>query len=466
MALSLTYDTVLSRVRLSATGLIAGTDTALVERSVDQITWTVVRGGQAVPVIAGAAALDDYEFAADVANFYRVSAVDADPITYVGAGSAASGNNSSLGPALPAGLVDGDLLLCPASIRNSGAGTVNTPPGWTALATSGNVTLLGRRYVAGDGGPLVTFTGGVANADTIAQIAAWRNAELVPIVTNPQLNGSAQNIAYPAVTITGDGRLVLVVGWKADDWTSVAALAGMAEVGETVSTAGDDAGLVWDYQIQTTATNIGAGSLTVTGGAAAISRGLVAVHARAAYRTRQTASITPSLAGRVWLKCVGKPFLNRAVTVMDFSTVERAARTGLFDVVGRSVPIAVSDLRGPRRWSLQILAQTLTEASNLDQLLASGEPLFIHVPANVAVPGGYVTVGDISQERLARLSVRRAFVLPCTEVAAPGPDIVGTTVTWQTVLNAYGTWAAVLAAHPTWADLLELIGSPSDVIVS
>jgi hypothetical protein len=250
----LSYDPVLSRVRLHITGIPGPTTTVRFERSTDQVRWVTVRGGDAVPVIAGEASLDDYEFAADVANYYRVG-----------------------------------------------------------------VTL---------------FTG----------------------------------------------------------------------------------------------------------------------------------SITPVLDG-VWIKSIARPFLNRKVTVVDFSDIQRASRAGVFNVIGRSDPVAVNDLRGSRQWTLDVLTHTLAEASDFDLVLASGDPLFVHVPADCPVPGGYVTVGDTTESRTARRSVRRIFSLPCTQVAAPGPDVVGATVNWQTVLTAYPTWADVLAAHPTWSSLLELIGSPADVVV-
>lgn len=178
----------------------------------------------------------------------------------------------------------------------------------------------------------------------------------------------------------------------------------------------------------------------------------------------EVASITPTLGG-VWLKSVARPFLNRRVVVQDYGDVERPARAGVFDVIGRSSPVAVSDVRGSRRWNLTVLTSTPPSAGDIDMLLASGDPLFIHVPAGCDVPGGYVSVGDTVQRRPARRSVRRLFELPCVEVAAPGPDVVGATSNWQTVLNTYGTWADLLAAHPTWADLLELIGDPTDVVV-
>lgn len=167
----------------------------------------------------------------------------------------------------------------------------------------------------------------------------------------------------------------------------------------------------------------------------------------------------------VWVKVVARPFLNRIVTVLDFSDVQRSARAGVFDVVGRSFPVAVSDVRGSKRFELEVLTETAVEARDFDLLLASGDPVLVHVPSASLVPDGYFTVGDSAERKFDRTaSPRRVFACGLTAVAAPGPDVFGSAGTWQTVLNTYTTWQDVLNAHTTWNSVLELIGSPTDVI--
>jgi hypothetical protein len=177
-----------------------------------------------------------------------------------------------------------------------------------------------------------------------------------------------------------------------------------------------------------------------------------------------TDSITQDL-DQVWIKLVARPFLNRAVTVADFGPVERPARAGVFPVIGRSFPVSVADVRSSRRYVLQVLTESPSEAGDIDLLLATGDPVFVHVPSTSAVPSGYYAAGDTSEARTGRISDRRMFEIPLTAIAAPGPDVVGASITWQGVINAYADWTAVIAAHTDWQDLLELIGSPTDVIV-
>lgn len=474
MTVTLTYDDTLARVRIDATSLAAA-DVALVERSTDQVRWTTVRGGEAWAVTAGAFALPlyDYEFSPDLVNYYRVRGVSTAAITFVNAGSASTGSSGSRTPGAPASIVAGDLLLCLASTRNSGTGTVNTPTDWTQVLASGNVALLGKVYDGVEAMPTITFTGGAANEDTLARIAAFRNAGLPAVTSLAQLNGSAQNVAYPALTIPDDDLLVVVAGWKQDDFTSVATLSGMTEIAETSSTAGNDASQVWDYVIQTTAANIGASSFVVTGGASAISRGLVVAFAHADYLNQQAASITPTLGtdcgdSAIWLKSIARPFLNQRVTVINRNEVRmsRGARVGVFPVVGRTMPVAVSDIRTSREWTMYVQTYTQTEADNLDLILASGDTLLVQVPGEcTSVPAGYVAVGDVDTVNHPLRPLRKTWTLPMTEVATPGPDVVGAQSTWQSVVNTYATWADVLLDKATWADLLELVGSPSDVIV-
>lgn len=198
-------------------------------------------------------------------------------ITQVGAGAVATGNNASLTPAVHASTAAGDLVVILASIRNSGAGTVNTPTGWSALLTFGNVTLLGRFWVAGDVAPLVTFAGGVANADTLAHAATFRNVSREALgVSATLLNGSGQDVAYPALVVPKDRHVALVAAWKQSIMTAATTPAGFTALGVASSAAGDDAAQSWYYQIQTTATNVSnAFPVFITGGVAAISRGIV-----------------------------------------------------------------------------------------------------------------------------------------------------------------------------------------------
>lgn len=73
MALTATYDGVLSRIQLAATLLGASATYAVFDRTTDGgITYTTVRGGTSVVVSSQNASLNDYEWDAGVATTYRV----------------------------------------------------------------------------------------------------------------------------------------------------------------------------------------------------------------------------------------------------------------------------------------------------------------------------------------------------------------------------------------------------------
>ncbi|PSK96704.1 hypothetical protein CLV30_12586, partial [Haloactinopolyspora alba] len=81
MPLTVEYLPDLARVRLTA-DTIPGS-AALVERSIDELHWTQVRGGAPVTMDANAFQLDDYEFTPGVQNHYRVTPVT-DPVVNLG----------------------------------------------------------------------------------------------------------------------------------------------------------------------------------------------------------------------------------------------------------------------------------------------------------------------------------------------------------------------------------------------
>jgi hypothetical protein len=168
----------------------------------------------------------------------------------------------------------------------------------------------------------------------------------------------------------------------------------------------------------------------------------------------------------VWLKVPAAPFLNAPVTVVDRSDITRRSRSGLFDVVGRTMPVMVGDVASSLAYTLQLLTETPAEERDLDYLFASGEVVFLQLPSTVEhFPGGYFTAGDVSREPTLRLSPRRVWTVPLTEVAIPGPAVVGSAYTIASMLAEYATISAVIADNATIADLLERTGIPSDVIV-
>jgi hypothetical protein len=458
MTLTATYASDLSRVRLAIASAPAAADYALIERSLDQITWTTVRGGDTVPLTLGAAQVDDYEFAPGQQNYYRASYVDSGPITYVGVGTPATGVNASVLPDDPAGVLTGDLLLVLASIRNSGVGTVNAPAGWTKVIDAGNVAILGKRAAAdGEGIPQITFSGGVASADTMAQGIAVRNAELIPASFNTQLNASAQNVAYPALTVPGPKHLIVLAGWKQDDWTS--ASSPVTEISEVVSTAGDDAAMTWGYLVETTAINVAPFMFTITGGATAISRGITAAFRPADYITRETTSITPTI-NQVWIKAPTAPYLNTALSEpVGLLSIVRKARVGLYDVVGRDVQISVTDRRAGKAYTLGALVEDPVEKERIDLILDFGQVVLFQFPPGIRLDDMYVSIGDSTYD-----DESSTYTLPVTQVAAPTSTVYPATVTWQNVVSTYPTWADLIAAKSTWADVLDIVGSPTDII--
>ncbi len=429
MAITLTYDATLARVRIDVDGLDPAA-AVLVERSTDQVRWTTVRGASAAAVTGGALAVpvDDYEFAPDIENFYRVRALladgteigpvlDANPFFEGGVGNWTGGN--------------GGTLASSGTQHHQGSLAARlTPNGSTA-----NTNMLADEAAVTVG---VTYAGAAWLWSTAA--FTWRVGLSWYDSSHTFLSSNLLNIAMAAGTWTNFS-------------TSAAAPAGAAFVRLTVQANGTPAASNILYVDQAT--------LNAAGTSAWF-----------------TGSITPDLGGQVWLKSVARPFLNRPIVVQDFSDITRPSRGATFAVVGRADPIAVTEVRGSKQWTLTVpipvsnvttltteateSATTLTDDA-LDAILAAGDIMLVQVPAGSQVPGGYVLIGDVTRSRKFVHPRYIWWQLPCAEVAAPGPDVVGATSTWQTVLDTYATWGDLLADNATWGDLLELIGSPVEV---
>jgi hypothetical protein len=128
----------------------------------------------------------------------------------------------------------------------------------------------------------VTISGGAAGDTSYAIITGWSGLSLekaggtkaTPAHAS-QSNGSATDMAYPALAVKRDFGLVLYYGIRAGSATSVATIAGATELVDTALAAGSTMHVAADYVVQTTATDIPAGSFTVTtAGGAQVSRAI------------------------------------------------------------------------------------------------------------------------------------------------------------------------------------------------
>lgn len=177
-----------------------------------------------------------------------------------------------------------------------------------------------------------------------------------------------------------------------------------------------------------------------------------------------TTTITPNQTG-VILKNPVRTYANRAVKVQELSDITRPARVMIHNIIGSSFPISRSGVRGSRQWTMTLRAETVSEADALELMFVPGEVLYIQTDSTQDIPNGYVAIGDVVRRRWGVSSPSRWFDLNCVEVAAPGPEVVGSTVTCATIVAEFATCADVLAEFATCADLLEHISDPSVVIV-
>lgn len=211
----------------------------------------------------------------------NVTAMSSATIAFKAAGAAAHADNAAIVPGLPAGLAGGDLLLAIAAIRNTGAAIgIPSTPNWATLINDGHFRVLYKRASASETAPTFTPTGGAAGDTVSAQLAAFTGAWPASgtggyLRDMHKVNTSQQSIPYKQLRVPAEhhGGLILWVGWKQDNWTSVASPG--TEIGEPSSALGNNQGLVWAYQIQTTAADVPAGTFTVTGGVSAISKSAV-----------------------------------------------------------------------------------------------------------------------------------------------------------------------------------------------
>lgn len=474
MALSASaiYNDDYGRVQLSFTGANTDADYAKVEHSLDQITWSTVRGGDTVPLSGGAGHLDHYDgYTFGVLNYYRVTAIDSALVQQVGVGTFTTGNNSTLAPPLPGGLAVGNMMLLKVSHRNTAA-TVTTPTGWTRLAGgAGHFEHFYRVYQAGDAAPSVAFSGGSAGDSCSAQIHGFSNAT-TPFHAQLLVNVSDQNVAYPGGG-SGDTNTV----WLMDAWKAIAGTTSSLpptsftdqQGASNTAGANGETHVSWRTLAETNLNSFAPGVSVWTGGSAAVSKvRLMRIPARP-FTDQASTSYTPVFPNKsvkpYWLMNPARPGQNIRVEITGFSEITQGGRTGIFEIVGRSAPVIVSDIMQSGSFEFTIDAATKAEAKEIAGRLALGDPMFLLVPdANADIDTFYFTA----------TSMKRAVDAPggswsvtvaAREVSQPAPAVYGSTYTWNDVATDYATWTAVVAdpQNATWSNLVDRISD--DVII-
>lgn len=211
-------------------------------------------------------------------------------ITLIGVGTesyvVATANAS---PTLHASTADNDLIFGQIFTRNLGAPT--TPGGWTTVGTNTGASSRQRvigQIAASAVAPSIANTDGTGASGNIcgAVLATFRGtltdmATVQDDVIQSGFSGSAQDLTVPALTVLTDGCLVIAALQKNDDWTSVPSTFVDANAGtfnllhSSTTTTGGDGSMALYYQIQTTKKNVTGGTVTVTGGAASGTRGII-----------------------------------------------------------------------------------------------------------------------------------------------------------------------------------------------
>jgi hypothetical protein len=169
---------------------------------------------------------------------------------------------------------------------------------------------------------------------------------------------------------------------------------------------------------------------------------------------------TLSSGGSTWLKHPGRPGLNAKVKPTRAPDLTRPIEQGVFDVLGRTRPVATSMLRRSERGELALRTDTDNERLALLALVQDGVPLLFSPPSGYGFGSVYISIGDVQEARLTSYGKEpaRYWSLPFTVVDRPSGGALAAGNSWSEALGAYPSWSQLLADEGTWTGLAEGIG--------
>lgn len=453
------------RVVVSVTGLTAG-DVATIYRKVGGVR-TVVRGGDTITATDTSYVVTDAELPFGTPVTYEVDVLPVTGFSYVGAGTTAYADAAAVAPTVHASRQAGDLLL---GIHTTGdtnfASIPVVPSGWTEIARSTNMLISGKISDGTETSASMAYSGGFGDA-CIGSIICLRatqqtlgSLDQLTTIFSTQTNASAQNIATPALTGTTAGMLVLHTLWKADDNTAFTASdldLGTSFNYNNSTLLGNDRCMPISGKFLTTTADVPADTVTITGGASAISRALVLGVLVDDPITVSATPVNVTLTG-------GKVAITDAITgtsaevvISAWPTKTRMREASKFNVNGRM--IVVSGPLSTFESEIELFTESDSSRENLVSVLNTATSGIVQIRQ----PGGYedvdcyvaVTELDISRYSQDGSDPRRLWTLSATEVDPWPSSFITQGSTLQDLADAF-TGLTLASIASTYSTLLQI----------
>lgn len=475
MALTATFDATNSRVQLAATGLpvLDGLD-MYVERQVSGGAWTPVRGGFPIEAtVTGTINLDDYEFVPNVQNDYRIrTAVLYDAFgrtvatgwgsadsgqAYTQAGGSSSDYSVGSGFGVMEATTTNFLRAQYVTVAADVDATVDVAVDQVATGAELHAGLTLRRSA----GPDFYFADVRFETDSTIQMTIGKRVSGNQTALDVFLSDLTYVVGqFFRLRFKVQGGFLYAKVWDPLDdepgnWQLTVAdseLPNGSRVAPRSYSAFGNTNTNPDFRFD----NLHATDITSTPASSIL----------------DTASVTPAQSA-TWLKFPLRPFLNRPVTLCDWTSEVRPARGAVFEVLGRRNPVAVTEVRGSRRFTSFLAADDADESDAIELSLSFGGVVYLQAPGDstrcgltrrVQPRSMYAFVGDVTLHHLRGVAPY-VIDLPMVEVDAPSPELAAVGVTWLGLQNEFATWGDVIAFFPTWLDVLQYVSDPSDEIV-
>lgn len=167
-----------------------------------------------------------------------------------------------------------------------------------------------------------------------------------------------------------------------------------------------------------------------------------------------------------WIRCLDAPTRSIPVSVVEFPEKQHKGRVELYDVVGRRLPIAITDVLSGASGGMTLFLDG-SDATLMADAMAQGFPMMLHTPPSHGEDRFYFVVQQATWRRVSRLAKQsgRYLDLDVVEVDATR-QILGISQTeqysWGSLALAYTAWAdqtgdlerSVAYAFDTWQELV------------
>jgi hypothetical protein len=145
--------------------------------------------------------------------------------------------------------------------------------------------------------------------------------------------------------------------------------------------------------------------------------------------------------------------------IEGMDAIDRPTQVGVYEIIGRKLPVVVTGKRGSRRGVLRLLTRDIADRDAMWRLLDEGDTLLLRTGPEYGLGNLYMAIEAVSEQRITPIGYypARRFTLEFIETGIPvGSLISAADNSWGLLVTGTATWATLKDDRSSWLAVYQV----------